>query len=413
MQHIVISVGALLTGVLLLQIGNGLFGTLVGVRIQLAGLPAILAAGMSSAYFVGLMLGSLYGHVFISSVGHIRAFAAFAAVCATMTLAFVLAGWPGFWIVFRLAFGFSIAVVFVVIESWLNARATNETRGGVLAVYMLAVYLALGGGQLALELYPLEDDRLFVLAGLLLCASLVPVALTRTSVPVLEKPELLSPVALYRISPLGVVSSFGSGMILGPFYGLTPKLVLSLGEGALPVSMFMAAAIFGGVLLQWPLGRLSDRVDRRVLIAVVHVALAAVAAGLGFAGLLPAWLLALAGAAYGGIAFVTYPLGVAHTNDFVKPGQLLAASGGLLFAYSIGAAIGPLLAGALMDGFGDWTLYPFMAVVAAATALFAVWRATIRPAMDVGAQAPFVAVPRTTVAAVELYPHSEEEADEA
>ena len=272
---------------------------------------------------------------------------------------------------------------------------------------MITIYLAQGGGQFLLNLEGDSQFTLFIIASILFSLALVPVAITRVQAPAPIKPSRLRLKELYGVSPLGISGAFACGIMLGGFYGLAPLFAHQTGLGFDGAARFMAAAIVGGLALQWPMGRLSDRFDRRtvfgglaLVVAVISVAFLALPDG----GEAPLLVLV---AVFGGAIFTLYPLCVAHTNDHIASADLVRASGGLLVTYGIGAAIGPLAAAGLISLIGPFGLFAFTGAVALAIAAYTFWRMSQRPAPPAEQQGPFHPVPRTTPASSELDPRAE------
>ncbi len=406
MGGIILSLSSLLLGAFVFLLGNGLMGTLLSVRIGLEGFGADVAGYVSSAYFIGFILGTLRGQAVIVAVGHIRAFAAFAGLSAASAILSGLFFDPLPLGLFRAIGGFSIAGLFIVTESWLNGRTATPWRGRVLSIYMLTTYSAMGLGQLLLIAYDPLGVELFALIGLLFALSLVPIALSRVPAPPLPPLSHLTFRRLFRISPMGIIGSFSSGLILGAFYALFP--LIALGRGGLDtagVAILMAIVILFGLFIQWPVGWLSDRTDRRyVMIGGLFAVFVACGGILWLQGSgAPVALWIVFGLLFA-FAFTIYPLGVAHTNDFMTADDLVAASGGLLLAYSVGAAIGPAIAGQAVILWPDGGLLYYLATVAVLTGSFAIFRVTRRPPAPAEEQAPFVVVPRTTAVVSELDP---------
>lgn len=274
MKQLIASSSSLLGGAFLLVLASGLVSTLLGVRLVQEGYPAYVPGIVGAAYFVGLVTGSLTIHRAVAGVGHIRVFAACASVCSAAMLAHGFALDPYLWSGLRLIEGFCIAGLYICIESWLHDRAGNETRGRLLAIYMTVVYFGLGASQLLLKLWEPSSFALFGVCSLLMSLSLVPVALTRTPAPPLPSPQFFGIRRLYEISPLGVAGSVASCVVLGAFYGLGPVFAAGAGLDVAGTARFMTATILGGLVLQWPLGWLSDRFDRRTVISGVCAAIA-------------------------------------------------------------------------------------------------------------------------------------------
>lgn len=409
MRPILLSISALLIGVGLLMLGNGLLGTLIGIRLAIGNVPTLVIGAIMAAYFAGLLAGSVYAGALVGRAGHIRAFSALASVFSAATLAHVLSASPVLWGALRLVEGFCMAGLFMCIESWLNARSNNTTRGAVLSVYMCVVYAAQGLGQFLLNLAAPGQATLFILTSILLSLALVPVALTRSAQPDPPKPSLFGLRALIDISPLGVAGALVSGFALGSLYGLAPAFAHAAGLDVADTARFVGAFIFGGLILQWPLGRLSDQTDRRWVIAMVAVALTLFsAATLLSTGQndIALWPLAIG---IGGTAFTLYPLSVAHANDWIEPEDMVPASGGLLMAYGAGATAGPLISSLAMWRMGETGLFVVIGAAALVIAAFSLLRIFRHEPAPETAQEPFRPLPRTTPAVMELDPRGPDE----
>lgn len=388
-------VRTLLIAIFMLMIGSGALTTLVSVRLADAGATSGAIGLVATAYFVGLIVGSLLIFRVIARVGHIRTFAACVSLFSATALAYAIGVAVPLWAALRFAEGFCMAGVFVCIESWLNQSATARQRGSVLAFYMIALYAGQAAGQFLLNLGP--GAAPFIAASMFLSLAVLPVALTRSAQPVLPELSSFGLGRLYRASPLGIVGAVATGIILGAFYGFGPVFARDLGLGTAATANFMSAAIAGGIALQWPLGKLSDLFDRRKVILGTLAAASAASLAVLFLG--AAYLLLLGAIAlFGGIVFALYPLCVAHTNDHLQESERLAATGGLVLAYSAGAAVGPL-AGATATGFiGSHGLFLVTAATSAAALIFGLWRLTAASAVPGDQQRPYRFLPRTTPA---------------
>jgi len=404
------SVASLLFGACILILGNSLLGILLPVRMGVEKLSPEIAGLVMSAYYFGLIGGSLWGKRIIARVGHIRAFAAFAAGVSAAALLFALWFHPIPWALLRVLGGFCMASLFAAIESWLNARSSNETRGQILSMYVVVAYLGSSGGQFLVNFGDVQGLRPFMLASLLLTLSLVPVVLTRVASPEIAKDVRLSLRRLYNISPVGVVGCVISGVITGGFYGMGAIYAQNLGYSVFEVSLFMGVSVIGGLLMQWPIGRLSDRFDRRTVMFIMLLAMATVCAG-NFALALYGQgsfiaILVLIGL-FGGTAATVYPLAVAHACDYVEAPQMLAASSGLLLSWAIGSAIGPLVASFVMGQFTDPALFVMLAAAALTLAVFVRYRMIRRVAKPSEEQTTFVPVSTMMLSGGELDPRAE------
>jgi MFS family permease len=387
-------VRSLFVAVFMLMAGAGFIGSLTSLRLELAGVPALQIGAVATAYFLGLIVGSLRAPEVVRRVGHIRAFAAFVGLLSASTLAYGLHQDPWFWFALRTVDGFCVAGVYVCIESWLSDRTGPESRGAALASYMIALY---SGQALAQSFLTLAGAPIipFVAASILVSLSVLPVALTRSTSPVLGRHPTFPLRRLYAVSPLAFVGVGVTGIVLGAFYGLGAVYAQRLGLSLNGTASFMGAVIAGGVALQWPLGWLSDRMDRRKVIVGTLAGVFAVAVALALntqAGLL---LLAL-GAVFGGLSFALYPLCVGHANDHLTSEERVPASGQLVLVYSAGAVLGPLAGGAALSSLGNLGFFGFIAACVGGAFAFALWRLAARVPVPAELQRPYQVLPRTT-----------------
>jgi MFS family permease len=399
----ILPVRSLLLAIFMLMTGSGFLSTLVSVQLERAGNSPLFIGLVGTAYFLGLVVGSLRVSRIIRRVGHIRAFAAFVSLLSASTLTYAIHLDPLLWGGLRFINGLCVAGVFVCLESWLNERAESEARGSVLAGYMIALYSGQALGQFLLTVNEATPSMPFLLASILISLSAIPVILTRISAPPPDEGAALPVRALYAISPLGVVGATITGVMLGAFYAMGAVYVRRLGMGLSATAVFMSSVILGGVALQWPLGRLSDLLDRRRVI--VGVLAGAVAASLGTAMIgAPGISLLVFGALFGGLSFALYPLCVAHTNDHLAPEQRVAASGGLVLLYSVGAAAGPMAGAVAMTLTGASGLFFFIALCAGGALAFALWRQAKTLPVPAGLQQNYQILPRTTPMSATLDP---------
>ncbi len=399
-------VRSLLVAILMLMLGAGFLTTLIGVRLQASGVDPLLIGVVVTSYFVGLTIGSLQAPAVVKRVGHIRAFAAFVSLLSASTLAYAIAQSPLFWTGLRFIDGCCIAGVYVCLESWLNDQAEGDARGAVLAGYMIALYTGQGLGQLLLNVSDEAPSIPFVVASIFISLAVLPVSLTRKKGPVLGESNPLPIRTLYSISPLGIVGAAVTGVMLGAFYGLGGVYARELGLPVSATAWFMTSVILGGVALQWPLGRLSDRFDRRPVIISVFAGTVAAAFGLALAGPQSGGL--VLAALFGGFSFALYPLCVAHTNDHVLPGQRVGASGGLVLVYSLGSACGPLIGSGMMSLAGPSGLFLGIGGLASAMLIYAVWRQLVGAPVPPDQQGAYQLLPRTTPVSARLDPLSSE-----
>lgn len=382
------SVAPLLTGAALIMFGNSLLGITVPLQMVREGFTTGTIGLVMSASFVGLLAGSYYARPIIGHVGHIRTFAGVSAIAASGALLYPLAVDPVVWALLRAVSGVCIAAFSAIMESWLNERSTNATRGQVLAFYLINNYTFMTLGQLAVNVYDLGGVETFMLVAIAISLSLVPVVMTRMQQPEVENVTPMSMRELYGVSPMGFIGAFVSGSLMGSFFGMAAVFADGAGLPVFEVSLFTGGAIAGGILLQWPMGRLSDRFDRRGVMAGLLAGAAAACAGMGTLVVIKEPLpgLLVLGVFYGGCIANVYPIAVAQTFDYVMPGRYVAASSGLLVSFSVGAILGPLTASAVMAAAGPAGFPAFVAVVSVVFAAYTLYRIVQRPPVPSEAQ---------------------------
>lgn len=391
---------ALLLGVALLMLGNGLQGTLLGVRASLEDFSTAITGVLMSGYFVGFLAGSLLAPKLVARVGHARTFAAFASLASTAILAHAVFVEPILWTAMRLVSGFCYAGLYVVAESWLNEEATNETRGQLLSLYMVILLGGMALGQILLNLADPTGPELFILVSVLISVGLVPMLLSVGRVQGFETPRRVGVRELCRTSPTGVLGIFGTVMAQGACFGMGAVYAREIGLSLAEVSVFMSLFMIGGIVAQWPIGHLSDIMDRRRVLTVVTLLAATIAVVAAVADI-PTWQRFALFFLYGGMAFPMYSLCIAYVNDYLEPGQMVEASGTLVLIGGIGASFGPLLIAVAMHGMGPSGFFAYLAVVHTAIGLFALYRMTVREAPS--EQGAYVAVARTTGMAAAMY----------
>ena len=389
-----LSVRSLLLAIFVLMAGSGFLSTLIAIRLAENGSSDVVIGLAATSYFGGLAIGAFTVTPMIARVGHIRAFAAFVSIYSASSVTYAMLDLPLVWIVLRCLDGFVMSGVYVCLESWLNRVARPDNRSAILAAYMIALYAGQAAGQFLLNLGDNAPSLPFMVSTILLSLALLPVVLTRIEQPVLEKVQPFSLKRLYRVSPLGVVGTVSTGLMLGAFYALGAVFAQRTGLALSQIALFTSCVIAGGVALQYPLGMLSDRFDRRRIIIVCMMLAAAISGALAIVEIAAA--IFLLGALFGGFAFALYPLCVAHSNDHLEEEERVGASSGLVLTYSIGAVAGPQLGSAAMSLFGTAGLFAAIGAVALAAALFGLWRMATTEAVASEDQQDFRALPRTT-----------------
>ena len=368
-------IAALLAGVALLMLGNGLFLTLVPLRADLEGFGAAWIGAIGAAYFAGFVLGCYAVPPLVGRVGHVRVYAAVAALGAVVPLLHSLAVTPIAWIAFRALLGLCLSGLYMVIESWLNGASNRRNRGTVFSAYVAIHLAAVTAGQYLILLDSPAGSELFSLATVLFALAVVPVCLTRAPSPPLPVKAVPNLRKLWRTSQVAVVGCMTNGMVNGAIWSLAPLYAKSLGLSLTGIAVFVSVAIVGGIVVQYPLGRLSDRLpERRWLIAALCAIAACGGLMLLIATGLPLTVTYVAYFLFGAAAFSVYGFSVAHANDHAGPEDFVGIAAGLLMLFGAGAIVGPLIASALMEAMGPRYLFLFVSAVHGAVALWTVWR---------------------------------------
>lgn len=393
---------ALLLGMFLLMIGNGLQGSLLGIRGAIEGFDPALLSYVISAYFIGFLGGSRLAPVLIRKVGHVRTFAAMASM---ISAAFVLyAAVPDLiaWGVLRLIVGFSFSAVYIVAESWLNDAADNKTRGKALSLYMVVQMTGIVTAQAMLNFGDPAGYGLFVLISVLVSISFMPILLSASPAPIVQQTERMTLGRLFRTSPLGFVGSVLVGAVYSVMFGMAAVYGTERGLSIAEISTFVAAIYIGGLLLQWPVGWISDRMDRRRLIIIV----AAFCAGAAAAGIALAdspFALYLIAFAIGGAVNPLYALMIAHTNDFLDQKDMPSAAAGLMFMGGVGSIGGPVIVGQLMQSLGSWAWFAYILACMALISVYGLFRMTRRAALGPAETGRFTAItPSVGAVAMEI-----------
>ncbi|MDC3311604.1 MFS transporter [Alphaproteobacteria bacterium] len=403
-----LSTWPLFFGLMLIMIGNGIQLILIGLRSSAAGYSNLLTGIMMGGYFLGIFIGSIIVPKTLSQVGHIRTFGALAAIASSSVLLHVIFTNPVAWTILRTVTGFCYAGMYIIVESWLNEKATNETRGQILSIYMIITMGGLGAGQLISGFDNGVSINFFLLASVLVSLAVVPVLISVAKAPDFEAPELVSFRRLVQISPLALIGLFTHGMVTAMIFGIGAIYAKNIGLTTVQTSVFMASITAGTLCLQYPLGRLSDRFDRRLIILAICISAAVFAFCLNMLGKNEFFILLLFMAFYGGTSLTLYSLFIAHANDYLTPSQMVSTSSSLLMVNGIGAVIGAPLIAAAMDLFGNWAFFSVIGLIQLALAVFVGYRMSVRPAIPAQAQGPFIVLPDTSTAtAASLNPETE------
>ena len=392
---------ALLLGMLFLQLGNGLQGTLLSVRGELENFSTFEMSLVMSAYFVGFLGASRIVPELIRRVGHVRVFAALASFISAVLILYPLLVNPWAWTGGRVIIGFCFCGVYITAESWLNNAATNENRGKLLSSYMVVQMAGIVAAQLLLLIGDPGGFELFVLISVLVSISFAPILLSITPTPAFEATKPMSIKELFSTSPLGCVGMFFLGGIFSAQFGMAPVFGTKAGLSLSEISSFVAAFYIGAMVFQFPIGWLSDQMDRRILIVVTSA--------IGFIAALSAMVvegsfLILVGSAFfiGGMSNPLYSLLIAYTNDFLELDDMASASGGLLFLNGLGAISGPLFTGYLMTKMGPQGFFIVLATLLGLLTGYGFYRMTQRGISDIDTSSYTTVLPTTSVVAMEI-----------
>lgn len=386
---------ALLIGMLLLMLGNGLQGTLLGVRGGLESIDSSTLGFVMSAYFVGFLAGSQITPILLRRVGHVRVFAAFGSLISAAFILYAALVHPAAWFVLRLIVGVCFSGLYVVAESWMNDSATNETRGQALSLYMIVQMLGLILGQLLLNLGDPAGYDLFILLTVLVSVSFAPILLSTSPAPMHQTTAPMNLKELIETSPLASVGMFLLGGIYSILFAMAPVYAVATGMSVADVSVFVTVIFTGGMVLQYPIGWFSDRMDRRhLIIALTAIGSFAAILGAFFAQYYTA-LLVIA-FVLGGTSTPLYSLLVAYANDYMDVEKMPAASGGLMFLNGSGAMGGPIIAGYLMTTIGNQWFFIIIAILLLAVCMYGVYRMTQRDTVAIDDQGPMITISART-----------------
>jgi len=391
---------ALMLGMMLLMVGNGLQGTLIGIRGEIEGFSTIELSIVMSAYFVGFLGASQLVPELIRRVGHVRVFAALASFISAVLIAYPLLTNPIFWSVGRVVIGFCYCGVYITAESWLNNSVDNEKRGQALSLYMIVQMVGIVSAQGVLALGNPNGYSLFIIISILVSISFAPILLSISPAPAFERTKLMTLSRLFTTSPLACVGMFLLGGVFSAQFGMSAVFGAQIGLSLSQISLFVASFYIGAMIFQYPIGWVSDKMDRRLLILLISAASATGSASAYFAG---GYFFALVFAAFlvGGLTNPLYSLLIAHANDFIEYEDMASAAAGLLFVNGVGAVSGPIIIGYAMNAFGPEIFFVIIALLMATLAIYAGYRMTQRA--TVSDTSSYAAVlPNSTGVAVEI-----------
>jgi len=399
---------ALFASVGILLAGNGMQGTLIAIRANLEGFGPVMIGALGSSYFIGFIAGCIYVPALIARAGHIRCFAALAAVGGVAALIHAMVIEPWVWVGLRALSGFCVAGLIMIAESWINAQTTKETRGQIFSIYRVVDMGCVTGGQYVLTLADPGGFALFSICATLFTIALVPVSMTKTKAPPPVPTARFEPLKAFRLSPLGALAVVSTGLVNASFRNVGPVVAQDIGLSIADLATFMAVFIAGGALLQWPVGWLSDKIDRRHMLLGLGIGAMAASAWLQVAVDADPTVLFLAAGLFGAAAMPIYAVAVAHTNDYANLDEFVQVSAGLLLLFAVGAIVGPLVSAALVGWFGAAGLFQFTFWAHALLVGFSLYRMTVRASVPQALRRRVVGLMRTSPAIFNLDPRSDE-----
>ncbi|ADZ92525.1 MFS transporter [Marinomonas mediterranea] len=392
-KQTLLPIWSLLFGIALITGASALQSSLIGIRASIESFDTTATGLIMSSYYIGFIIGSLVVPDWVKNVGHIRVFAAVASLASITILMQSVVVNPWFWMLMRMGTGVCYAALFIVTESWLNAISTNTTRGRLFSVYIIEVWASQTLGQFLLNVGSPSGFELFILTSVLISFALVPLLLVRTPSPTISVPEKLNMMGLVKSAPLGVTGVLIAGVTSGSLLGLGALYAKSIGLNVAEISLFIGASYLGGMLLQWPIGKLSDRQDRRFTLMWVALIATGVSLLVPFGNQNNELTMLLAGMfCIGAFNFPLYSLASSHINDQLRPEQILSASSGIILLNGAGGAMGPLIAAALMDIFEIDALFWFLAGMNLLVCIVAAYRIKVQPPMVIEDQSDQIPV---------------------
>ncbi len=405
-----------LISLIIVMLGNGFFTTYASLRISVEGYPNFIIGVLSASYYGGMMLGAIYVERLIERIGHIRSFAIMASINSLVIVIQAIFIGPVSWSIFRFFTGFCTSGFFIAIESWLLLSTGVKSRGRLLSLYMLTLYLAQGFGQFILNASPLKSLLPFAITIILSSLSVIPVSIMKTSGPVLLESSITNIFQILKRAPLGPIGCFVSGLIMSSFYGLAPIFGKEMNLSLFQISQIMGFAILGGLVLQWPIGHLSDIFNRRKVIIGVTFVLMLVTFALYHSHHFHYYILLTLMVLFGGISFTLYPLAITYTCDHFSEKKIIGITCALLLIYGTGCIVGPLISPLFMTYFGPSGLFLYMSILCAAFILICMWRVLHSKPLSEDEQSDYLPLPRATSMALYLDPKSdfsdEDELDE-
>lgn len=379
MRKTIRTIWPLFFGLSLIALAIGVQSSLLGVRASLEEFDTTATGLVMSGYFLGFLFGSTQGPRMIKRVGHVRTFGALTALASITILVHALFIDPWVWFLMRVFTGLAISGVYVVAESWLNQAADDKNRGQILSIYMITMLLGMFGGQFLLNLADPKSFELFGLISVLVSFAAIPILITATPTPVIEQSEAVSIRKLLEWAPFGLFGSFFINMCYGMVFGMAAVYASKIGLSIQEVSYFMASILFGGLILQWPIGRLSDKLDRRLVITLAAAAAAFFAFVCTQQSKNNFQQLLIVAALFGGFLLPLYALFIALVNDYMRPEKIVAASGTVLLVAGLGATIGPMTVALVMDITGAQGFFWCLTAICSLIAIYGAYRLIFHP----------------------------------
>lgn len=402
MRSLLLRNTAPLLALFIFVIGNGFLSTFIASELTHRQESTFLIGLMTSLLYAGLVLGSFRIEKLIARVAHIRAYAAFASIAAIVALLHGIFENVYIWLLLRFICGLATAGIFIVVESWLLVQSTPSTRGRVLSFYMVTFYAAQALGQLLLGLDNSNTALLFAIISICSSLSIIPLALTKTITPAYCEPSTLSIGRIYRKCASGLFGCLIAGLILAAIYGLFPVFLIQNFATSEAVATGMFIIIFGGMALQYPIGKLSDIIERRIVLLAISLCCIAVLLAM-LVCLHHHMLFLILCALLGGFTFVIYPISISHACDSLDPQDIIAGTQTLLLTYSIGAMLGPIIA-PLFIKFSTYGLIIYLITMSALLVVFLSWRKTVSD--DTPQEEAFISFPQNTPIGCEVDPRS-------
>ncbi len=396
-----------LFSLIILTMGSALLTTFLSLKLGSIGISNIWIGGMTTAYYAGMVLGAFNLEKIILRVGHIRSYSAFASMLAVISILHGFYMDVYFWLILRFLGGVATAGLYVVIESWILGNTTNQNRGKFLAIYMIALYIAQALGQALLNINLSNILLMCCISGILASISVIPLALTKVSAPIISEPQTLGIKKIFSLSPSGVMTCFISGMVLGGIYGLYPIFIKQIGYSISDISLVMGVTILGGMLFQFPLGKLSDVISRRLLIGILALCSVLVSISIIIFGGYNIIVLAILSILLGGSTFCLYPIGISHSCDRIVGNQIVSATQTLLLSYGFGAMVGPLIASILSLLLNGYGLLVFIIIVSLPLSIFVFIRKHITSPVAHEDKLDFIAVTDLTPVTNEMDPRTD------